>query len=1251
MGEIVMFKPDVVLGSCPFLGHTGYANHAREFFTELNKQIHVRIRNFTHVNDISYLTQEQKDMCVHQTWAGPPHEIGTPFNLKPTDKILNIVLMETNHKFFWDRYNGPKIAFNVWESSLQPENFFNKLKEFDQVWVPTEWQRQCTIDQGIPAEKVFVVHEGVDLERFSPTKNQIKNKKFQFMIFGRWDYRKYTKELVQAFIEEFGKDEPVELLLSADNPYPVDTYKSTEERLEKYNLQDDRIKILHFPSNEDYVKYLQNGNCLLMASRSEGWALPAIECLACGTPTIITDWGAPLEFGKYAYKVKVKEFKKPENVFMQSNVPGIWAEPDFEDLKKQMRYVYENYDECKQHTMDGLEYIREFSWKKAADKAIEIISNMDKSKYYPTKLNIGCGDYPMNGYINIDKYCKTADVIADASKLPYENETVDEIYTSHLLEHLNKYEISGAVKEWYRVLKTDGKIDIEVPDFEEILKFWLSSEDKTGFAMDTVFGLQTRAGEEHKFGFTKDILKRMLLDVGFSEIEVKNIYSHGQECIRAIGYKKKIKYNDDIFVIDTYPNTEEKLQFLKDSIERTKKVGKPIALVTHYPLPEDVLKSVDYVIYDKNNPLSENYSLTYWAVIHKQIKVVTNLTNSYHGLCCLTSMKNATMFLKDMFNFIHFIEYDTLADLDLYLEKSDYYRARGKKFIGFDYHYTIPKQDGIITNIFSIDTKWFDEKMCVLRNWKEYSNKSHEMCSKINRTSDMILEHWMWNYFLYADMIKDVHTMSQKEKEEIIIRGNLKDQMDEEPEMHVRLSETDDKRLILFIIRDTRQQNENYWYKISLNDKVVFENKDNFDKISTYILNKKNSTLKVETNFSTKIFEIDETKTYTDTIFRFYNDKIKCLKWDHNHDEGFIDSKIQQTSDEIKYSFDNGAKVEILGTSNNMYNVEFTNKDTGLKTYEHTMAPNHWCSPSLRYFVNWNIEIKNNDKLVSKHDFDCTGKNVLIQLDSTAIGDTLAWVPYLDEFRKKHNCNVYGSTFHNKFFKSVYPEINWIDPNKKQNIDIYAKYFVGCRDNDYTSNKNNWRIVPLQQVCSDYLGLDYVEIRPKMEKPNKPRPIKEKYVCLSEHSTFQCKYWLYPNGWQTVIDYLNAIGYKVVVISKEPTKLKNIINKTNRPMDESINTIRHAELYMGVSSGPSWMAWALDVPVVLVSGYSKVWGEFQDNCARIIAPEGKCAGCFNDKDLTLDRGNWFWCPKSKNFECSTSITPEMVIRGVNKFIK
>ena len=126
---------------------------------------------------------------------------------------VNIILSETNHHFFYDNYVGPKIGYNVWESTLQPQGFFNKLKEFDELWVPSKWQKECSIKQGFDPNKVQVVPEGVDVDTFFPEEvnplNEYKDGRFKFLLFGRWDYRKSTKEIIETFLKTFGPDEPV----------------------------------------------------------------------------------------------------------------------------------------------------------------------------------------------------------------------------------------------------------------------------------------------------------------------------------------------------------------------------------------------------------------------------------------------------------------------------------------------------------------------------------------------------------------------------------------------------------------------------------------------------------------------------------------------------------------------------------------------------------------------------------------------------------------------------------------------------------------------------------------------------------------------------------------------------------------------------------------------------------------------------------------------------------------------------------
>jgi autotransporter strand-loop-strand O-heptosyltransferase len=88
-----------------------------------------------------------------------------------------------------------------------------------------------------------------------------------------------------------------------------------------------------------------------------------------------------------------------------------------------------------------------------------------------------------------------------------------------------------------------------------------------------------------------------------------------------------------------------------------------------------------------------------------------------------------------------------------------------------------------------------------------------------------------------------------------------------------------------------------------------------------------------------------------------------------------------------------------------------------------------------------------------------------------------------------------------------------------------------------------------------------------------------------------------------------------------------------------------------IGSGLSWIAWALNKKVVMISGFSKPFCEFQSNCIRIIN-ENVCNGCFNDTRYDFNRGDWNWCPVNKGtdkqFECTKNITPDDVINNIKK---
>jgi len=137
----------------------------------------------------------------------------------------------------------------------------------------------------------------------------------------------------------------------------------------------------------------------------------------------------------------------------------------------------------------------------------------NKIPFLIMKLHLGCGKKILPGYINIDAQ-NTGDVQCDIRKLEYDDSSIDEIYSSHVLEHFGRHEVKSVLKEWSRVIKPGGKIYIAVPDIESAISYY----NKTG-NIEALYGQfwggQRNKYDHHNFGFTFKTLSEILESCGF----------------------------------------------------------------------------------------------------------------------------------------------------------------------------------------------------------------------------------------------------------------------------------------------------------------------------------------------------------------------------------------------------------------------------------------------------------------------------------------------------------------------------------------------------------------------------------------------------------------------------------------------------------------------------------------------------------------------------------------------------------------
>ena len=374
---------------------------------------------------------------------------------------------------------------------------------------------------------------------------------------------------------------------------------------------------------------------------------------------------------------------------------------------------------------------------------------------------------------------------------------------------------------------------------------------------------------------------------------------------------------------------------------------------------------------------------------------------------------------------------------------------------------------------------------------------------------------------------------------------------------------------------------------------------------------------------------------------------------------------------DILFDFNFGARLWLPERTEGQWKVVLKDLDTDniLFVSENQGA---FVSSSKTYYVRFGIEvyeINSGEAIrVFSHPLNLRGKRVIIEFPIGTLGDIIGWFPYAAKFSELHECDLVCamSPLLVPLFCEKYPKIAFVSHEELVAQDLqastYATYRLGLffDDVDHRHQPTDFRLVGLHRTAAYILGVDPEECRPQLSKSSGLTPIEAPYVCIAVQCSSQAKCWNNPSGWLEVVSFLKQSGFRVLCIDQKRTHGIGLIwnhipngaedETGDRPLLERAHLLRHAAFFVGLSSGLSWLAWAVGTPVVLISGFTHPVNEFKTPY-RVVNWHA-CNSCWNDPTERFDHHEFLWCPRHgqtpRQFECSRLITSMQVIETIRR---
>ncbi|MCB9831517.1 MAG: glycosyltransferase [Planctomycetes bacterium] len=271
------------------------------------------------------------------------------------------------------------VMIQPWEFGSVPRTWIDEMSSrLRELWVPSRYNRQCYIDGGFAADRVRVIPNGVDLERFNPEVAPLRlptRKAFKFLFVGGTIPRKGIRILLEAYSRAFGPQDDVCLIVKdvgVGGVYEGSTMGSTVRAMAADPARPEILYLDRDLDQDELVALYRAADVLVHPYLGEGFGMPIAEAMACGLPVIVTGLGAALDFCNRdnAWLVSARRLDLAARRVGDLDVcahPWI-SEPDLDALVAAMKDAAVSADLRRKRGLAARELIAaEFGWDQVVD--------------------------------------------------------------------------------------------------------------------------------------------------------------------------------------------------------------------------------------------------------------------------------------------------------------------------------------------------------------------------------------------------------------------------------------------------------------------------------------------------------------------------------------------------------------------------------------------------------------------------------------------------------------------------------------------------------------------------------------------------------------------------------------------------------------------------------------------------------------------------------------------------------------------